>query len=145
MRETPDQRVAASVRTRLLNLSKERDELFDLTLARFALERFLYRLSRTEYRKRLILKGAMLFQLWNGVPLRPTRDLDLLATGDADSDEISKIVRDIVLTQVEDDGLVYVLDKLTVQNIRELPRHIANSASDLMKNSWTKKTMHVYL
>jgi len=119
MSQTPDQRTAASVRARLLNLSKERDELFDLTLARFALERFLYRLSQTKYRKRLILKGAMLFQLWNGVPLRPTRDLDLLATGDADRDEISKIVREIVLTKVDDDGIVFNLDKLIVQNIRE--------------------------
>jgi hypothetical protein len=38
--------VAASVRQRLLNLSKEKSEVFDLILTRYALERLLYRIGR---------------------------------------------------------------------------------------------------
>jgi len=37
--------LAASIRARLFNRAKERAEDFDLVLSKFAIERFLYRLS----------------------------------------------------------------------------------------------------
>jgi hypothetical protein len=70
--------VAASVRQRLLNLSRERGEDFGLILTRYALERVMYRLSWRTHREQFVLKGAMLFALWGDEPHRPTRDLDLL-------------------------------------------------------------------
>ena len=39
--------IAASVRARLLNLSKASGQNFDLVLTRFALERLLYRLGQS--------------------------------------------------------------------------------------------------
>lgn len=68
----------ASVRQRLLNLSRVRKEDFQLILTRYAVERILYRISQTEYKDRFILKGAQLFHIWGGQTYRPTRDLDLL-------------------------------------------------------------------
>lgn len=65
--------LAASVRQRLLNLSVNRGEDPNLTLTRYALERFLYRLSHSEYAERFILKGAMLFALWMGTEHRSSR------------------------------------------------------------------------
>ncbi|MET4724836.1 hypothetical protein ABIF63_008942 [Bradyrhizobium japonicum] len=56
----PPKNVAASVRARLLTLSKERNQPFDLLLTRYVLERLLYRLGSTDYRNRFVLKGAML-------------------------------------------------------------------------------------
>jgi hypothetical protein len=50
-RKTPVN-VAASVRARLLKVSKERREDFTLTLMNYAAERFLYRLSRSTYREK---------------------------------------------------------------------------------------------
>ena len=41
---------SASVRQRLLNLSKERSEEFQSVLTRFALERLLYRLSQSHHK-----------------------------------------------------------------------------------------------
>lgn len=64
--------VAASVRARLLNLSKQRGQPLDLLLTRYALERLLYRLSTSKYRDRFILKGAMLIASWMEDPHRPT-------------------------------------------------------------------------
>ena len=48
----PVKNIGASVRARLLNLAKERNQPFDLLLTRYTLERFLYRLS---LRDRLII------------------------------------------------------------------------------------------
>ena len=41
----PLRNVGASVRARLLNIAKERNQPFDLLLTRYVLERLLYRLS----------------------------------------------------------------------------------------------------
>ena len=56
MRE-PRRNLAQSVHHRLLSKAKEQGEDFDLVLIRYALERFLYRLGRSQHKDRLILKG----------------------------------------------------------------------------------------
>ena len=76
--------VAASVRARLLKLSRERGENFDLVLTKYALERMLYRISQSPYKDILILKGALLFELLTEQRYRPTRDADFLSQGDSD-------------------------------------------------------------
>ena len=75
--------VAASVRQRLLNLARERNEDFGLVLTKYALERMLYRISKSRYKAILILKGALLFELWTEQRYRPTRDADFLSLGDS--------------------------------------------------------------
>ena len=72
---------AASVRQRLLNRSRTEAEDFQVLLTRYVLERFLYRLGQSEHRERFVVKGAMLFVLWEGNLHRMTRDLDLLGFG----------------------------------------------------------------
>jgi hypothetical protein len=71
----------ASIRARLLNVSKQSGEDFQAILTRYAIERFLYRLGASEQRESFILKGAMLFVAWQGNLHRPTKDLDLLGFG----------------------------------------------------------------
>jgi hypothetical protein len=56
--------LAASVRARLLNKAKAEQSDFNGVLVRYALERLLYRLSRSVHADRFLLKGAMLFTLW---------------------------------------------------------------------------------
>jgi hypothetical protein len=46
-------------------------------LARYAAERFLYRLSRSRYADRFVLKGALMMLVWLGETIRPTRLPDL--------------------------------------------------------------------
>jgi len=72
---------AASVHARLLARAKQRGEDFNLILGRYAVERFLYRLSISNARENYWLKGALLFDLWFEMPHRPTRDADLLGFG----------------------------------------------------------------
>ncbi|WP_157081189.1 hypothetical protein [Novosphingobium naphthalenivorans] len=42
--------IAASIKARLLNLAREEGRTLDILLVRFALERLLLRLSKSEYR-----------------------------------------------------------------------------------------------
>lgn len=73
--------LTASVRARLFNKAKKDGVNFQRLLVRYALERLLYRLSISPEKDHFLLKGALLFDLWYDVPLRPTRDIDLLGFG----------------------------------------------------------------
>jgi len=67
--------LAKSVHQRLLNLRDKTREDFNVLLVRYAIERLLYRLSRSEVANQFVLKGAMLFVAWMSQVRRPTRDL----------------------------------------------------------------------
>jgi predicted nucleotidyltransferase component of viral defense system len=113
----PIKNMGASVRSRLLNLSKQRRQPFDLLLNNFVLERLLYRLSQTRYRDHFILKGAMLLTKWFEDPLRPTRDLDFLGIGSDDQDEIISIFQKICDVS-NNDGVVFDPNSVKVERIR---------------------------
>lgn len=111
--------IVASARQRLINLSKERGEDPNLVFIRYAIERFLYRLSRSKQSGKFVLKGAMLWAIWTGKPHRPTKDLDLLGFGDASADVLRAIFVEICNTVVDPDGMVYDPDSIQVTEIRE--------------------------
>jgi len=94
--------LAASVRQRLMNLARARNEDFQLILTRYALERLLYRLSQSEHRDVFVLKGAMLFQLWGDQPHRPTRDLDILGQGENSIPRFERIFQEVCDLAVEE-------------------------------------------
>lgn len=110
--------LGASVRARLLKLSKANGQGFDLVLTRFALERLLYRLSQSPHADRFVLKGAMLMMSWFNDPHRGTRDLDLLGFGDPGEEAMLATFRDILSQEVED-GVLFDPDTLRVDRIRE--------------------------
>lgn len=114
----PLKNVGASVRARLLNLSKERNEPFDLLLTQYALERLLYRLSISKYKDRFVLKGAMLLRHWLDDPHRPTRDLDLLGFGESDPQLTLGYFKEIGSIEA-DDGVIFDPDTLEVDTVRD--------------------------
>jgi nucleotidyltransferase AbiEii toxin of type IV toxin-antitoxin system len=93
----------------------------DEVLVLFVLERFLYRLSLSAYRERLVLKGGMLLAAFG--ERRPTRDVDLLARAtDNDVDTAAALVRDVLAVEV-DDGIVFDPAGLTARVIRSDERY----------------------
>lgn len=114
----PVQNLGASIRARLLKYARAYDQSFELVLIRFALERLLYRLSQSAHADRFILKGAMLLAVWFDDPTRPTRDLDLLGFGEADSEAMLATFRDILSAEV-DDGITFDVDSIKIDRIRE--------------------------
>lgn len=111
--------LAASVRQRLMNLSRERGEDFQLILTRYGLERLLYRLSKSPHGRDFVLKGAALLQLFTGEPHRATRDLDLLGRGDSSAERMAAIFQAACSFSVEEDGLTFLTDAITTEPIKE--------------------------
>ncbi len=118
MAREPLKNVGASVRARLLQRSRDERTDFQILLTRYALERLLYRLSRSEHRNQFILKGAMLFVTWVEAPFRPTRDLDLLGYGDNSPEVIGDTFRAILTQPVDDDGVAFDVNGLESVPIR---------------------------
>jgi predicted nucleotidyltransferase component of viral defense system len=114
----PLRNVGASVRARLLMISRTRNQTFDLVLTRYVLERILYRLTQTPHRERFALKGALLVTTWFTDPHRPTRDVDFLGFGDADPDAVLAVFRDVCAVPM-DDGVVIDLRTLRIDRIRD--------------------------
>ena len=110
--------MGASVRARLLKLSKDRNQPFQLLLTRYVLERLLYRLSSTTHRDRFVLKGAMLMTTWFDDPFRPTQDLDLLSFGDPDPEAMLAVFREICAIKAND-GVAFDVQALTIDRVRD--------------------------
>jgi predicted nucleotidyltransferase component of viral defense system len=115
----PLKNVGTSVRTRLLQLAKQRGDDFQLVLLRYVNERLLHRLATSAHADRFVLKGAALFTVWTGRPHRATRDLDLLGFGDSNEASLRDVFKDVVTLKTEDDGVVFDAGSLEVGPIRE--------------------------
>jgi hypothetical protein len=109
----------ASVRQRLTNKAKETNRPFQDLLQYFAMERFLYRLSRSKHAHKFILKGALMFTAWGGPPSRPTKDIDLLAHTDNAAEAAVVLMREVCSQEVEPDGLVFDVGSVAGMAIKE--------------------------
>lgn len=110
--------IAASVRQRLRSLARERQEDFDYVLRQYVMQRLLYRLGHSDYAGQFLLKGALLFWVWNEDFHRPTRDIDLLSFGRNDVPYLVEVFRQVV-GQDESDGLVFDVDFVSGIEIKE--------------------------
>lgn len=111
--------IAASVKARLQNVASKRDDDFNLLLLRYGIERLLFRLSQSPYADRFLLKGAMLFVVWDEKTHRPTRDLDLLGFGPSEKADLMRVFQEVAATPVVDDGIIFDPKSVQADEIRE--------------------------
>ncbi|MGH7123184.1 MAG: nucleotidyl transferase AbiEii/AbiGii toxin family protein, partial [Stellaceae bacterium] len=90
----------------------------NLVFTRFAVERYLYRLSRSPHADRFVLKGALLMLVWLGETIRPTRDADLLGFGEITEPSLARILADVCSIDVEPDGLEFPPSSVRIAPIR---------------------------
>lgn len=117
MAKTP-KNLTASIRQRLLDLSRREGRVFEVVLVTYGLERLIFRMSISRYRDQFILKGGMLVTLWIEDESRVTRDVDFLGYGDASEGHL-KTVFSKLLSLEANDGLVFDVDGLTTETIKE--------------------------
>lgn len=110
---------ARSVQVRLARHAKEIGVDSNFVLTRYAVERLLYRLSRSAHAEQFVLKGALLLLVWLGEALRPTRDADLLGFGALSDDALVRIFREVCAVEVEPDAATFLPETVRVAPIRE--------------------------
>lgn len=111
--------LGASVRQRLLNQARLQGRPFQELLQYFAMERFLYRLAKSPFADRFILKGALLLTAWRAPVARPTMDIDLAGKTNNELEHIRSLVGEVCEFATEPDGIEFAAASIEVQRIKE--------------------------
>ena len=119
MNDKPIANLSASVRQRLSNNARSTGRPFQEVLQYFAMERFLYRLSKSPHSDKFILKGALMFVVWRSLTTRPTKDIDLLGRMNNSVDAVLPVIRDFCNQEVEPDGLFFDASSIDGRVIKE--------------------------
>jgi len=111
---------AKSIRAILKNIADREKIDFQIIVVRYLHERLLYRLSLSQYKSKIILKGGNLLYAIEGLHVRPTVDIDVLAKYIANDKEVFRnIFRDICSVRYDDDCVVFDTSNITVSDIAE--------------------------
>lgn len=111
--------IPASIRARLQNIAKETGRSFSEVLQYYGMERFLYRFSRSVYADQFILKGALMFTVWQVPERRTTLDIDFSARYSNQISAIEELISDVCKVSVAPDGLVFNVAKVKAKKIKE--------------------------
>ena len=111
--------IGASVRQRLLNKSRTQGRPFQELLQYFAMERFLYRLAKSPYSDRFVLKGALLLTAWRAPQSRPTMDIDLEGRVNNRLDHIKEVVATVCEVDVDPDSIAFNRTSIEASRIKE--------------------------
>ena len=116
---TSKKNLPASVHARLLNHARSTARPFQEVFQYYAMERFLYRLSRSRHEQSFVLKGALMMRVWDAPFARPTKDIDLLGHVPDELDQLENTFKEICAQAVEPDGMVFRAETLRAERIRE--------------------------
>ncbi len=95
---------AMQLKARIKNRAKEAGIPAQAMMQNYLLERLLERLSKSEWRDKVIVKGGMLISSLVGVASRTTMDLDTTIRGfDLTHETAEAVFRQIVAVEVDDD------------------------------------------
>ena len=111
--------VTASVLARLRTDSKTSGATFQQVLQLYAMERFLYRISKSEHAQNVILKGALLLKTIGIPKARPTLDIDMLRKGRADQESLEALVKDCATLEVEADGIAFIAGSIVAEETKK--------------------------
>jgi len=110
--------IAASVRAKLINVANKTGKDYNQILRLFFQERFLYRLSVSQYKHAFILKGALLLVMKDISRFRPTKDIDFLGKGISnDINDCKNILKEIAEIDTHD-GVRYLASEISGEIIK---------------------------
>lgn len=98
-----------SNKARLLNITRQTaGQTYMQVLLRFIQERFLYRLSLSEYRNHFYLKGGVLLYAHEQINARPTMDMDFMGDRiNRDKENIKRAFQTICRVDCPEDGVKF--------------------------------------
>ena len=103
--------IGASIQDKLKNKAKECGVPNNKMITKYLLERFIYRLSVSQYADNFVLKGSVLSTLFitDSKFIRPTKDVDFLAKNISNSlENISRVISDVAKIEYHTDGVVFL-------------------------------------
>ena len=96
-------RTARQLKDLIRNLAKKKSADAQILMRNYMMERFLERISLSEYRDNFILKGGMLVSAMVGLDARSTMDLDATIKGiNVNVEEVENLIACIITVPIED-------------------------------------------
>lgn len=106
-------KTAKQLKDLIRNLSKKKSADAQILMRNYMMERFLERISLSEYRDKFILKGGMLVAAMVGLDARSTMDLDATVKGvNVNADDVADLIAGIVSVPI-DDGVAFQINKVS--------------------------------
>ncbi len=106
-------KTARQLKDLIRNLSRKKSADAQLLMRNYMMERFLDRISLSEYRDKFILKGGMLVAAMVGLDARSTMDLDATVKGtNVNVEDIENLISAIVNVPI-DDGVKFQLKSIS--------------------------------
>lgn len=106
-------KTARQLKDLIRNLSRKKSADAQLLMRNYMMERFLERISLSEYRDKFILKGGMLVAAMVGLDARSTMDLDATVKGaNVNVEDIENLISAIVSVPL-DDGVKFQLKSIS--------------------------------
>lgn len=113
---------AIQLKAKVRNISKGNDKISKAMLRIFFMERFLERVSLSEYKEHFILKGGMLVSSLLGISARATMDIDTTIQAlPLNKEEIEKIVAEICDMPLEDNISFKIISIETIMDDFDYP------------------------
>ncbi len=107
-----------SIKDKLKNIARENHRVYQEVLTVYALERTIFRISKSDFNDNFTLKGGIfLYALYEKNYPRSTTDIDLRADKISGDEKAIKTVFEKIFSLQFDDGLEYDLETLSTKQI----------------------------
>ena len=107
-----------SIKDKLKNIARKNHRVYQEVLTVYALERTIYRISKSDFKENFTLKGGIfLYALYDKNYPRSTTDIDLRADRISGDEKTIKSVFERIFSLQFDDGLEYDLETLVTKQI----------------------------
>lgn len=104
---------AKQLKDLIRNLSKKKSADAQILMRNYMMERFLERMSVSEYKDKFILKGGMLVAAMVGLDARATMDIDATIKGaDVNVEAVERIITNIISVPM-DDGVTFRVKQIS--------------------------------
>lgn len=125
-------KTAKQLKDLIRNLSKKKSADAQILMRNYMMERFLERISLSQYQDKFILKGGMLVAAMVGLDARATMDIDATIKGaDVNVEAVEGIIMDIISLPMED-GVTFRIKQITeIMDEAEYPGVRVSMATEL--------------
>jgi len=115
-------KTSMQLKAKIRNAAQGNSNKAQMLLRNFIMERFLERLSLSQYRSNIILKGGMLVASIAGLDTRATMDIDTTIKGiNLSEEDVKKMINEIIHIDVDDEIDYNITSVTTIMDDAEYP------------------------
>ena len=130
---------SAQIKGKINSLAKQNGSEPIGLLRIYMMERFLERLSFSNYKDYFIIKGGILITSMIGISMRSTMDIDsTIKNFNLDKETVHKIINEIINIELDDEIKFYIKDVIDIMDNMEYPGIRVHMNASIEKNKYPR-------